>query len=89
MFGAADPARYLASDAFVQSDDDEVRALAGELRKQNPTDATFALAYRIDEDRGEHDYAQLYATAAPEVVAALVGATNILITELPAELAER
>lgn len=74
--------------------------LDGAWHRQDPRgnkpgiDAQFSLgeerlAYRTDPDRGERDYPELYSTAAPEVVEALSAATDILTTQLPADLGER
>lgn len=71
--------------------------LDGAWHRQDPsgnrpgTDAQFSLAgeqlaSRIDEGRGERDYPRLYATAAPEVVAALSAADDILTAPLPCAL---
>lgn len=44
------------------------------------------LAYVVDETKGECDYSHVYVTAAPEIVAALRGADDMLACDLPAEL---
>lgn len=46
------------------------------------------LAWNADEVRGERDYPRLYSTTAPEVVASLRKAENILTCRLPSDLAE-
>ncbi|MFE6994766.1 transglutaminase family protein [Microbacterium sp. NPDC057659] len=74
--------------------------LDGAWHRQDPrgnkadVDARFSLgeerlAYRIDPSRGERDYPELHSTVAPEIVATLDEATNILTTQLPADLDER
>ncbi|MDR2996743.1 MAG: transglutaminase family protein [Microbacterium sp.] len=74
--------------------------LDGAWHRQDPRgnrpglDAQFSLgdellAYRIDQSRGERDYPELYSAAAPEVVATLSAATNVLTTPLPADLGAR
>ena len=47
------------------------------------------LVYRVDESLGEWDYRTLYDEPAPEVVAALTGTSDVLVCQLPAELAQQ
>lgn len=72
--------------------------LDGAWHRQDPRgntagiDARFSLgeerlAYRIDQSRGERDYPELYSAVAPEIVATLNEATNMLTAPLPADLA--
>ena len=49
---------------------------------------TESLVYRVDESAGERDYRTLYDAPPPEVVAALTGASDVLVCQLPAELAK-
>jgi len=49
---------------------------------------TESLVYRVDATVGERDYRTLYDAPAPEVVAALTGASDVLVCQLPAELAK-
>jgi transglutaminase-like putative cysteine protease len=44
------------------------------------------LAFTVDEDRGEIDYPQVYASPPTAVIEALRGAENILTCSLPSEL---
>lgn len=71
--------------------------LDGAWHRQDPrgnkpgVDAQFSLgderlAFEIDSDRGEVDYRRLYISVAPEIVAALTPATNILDCILPEDL---
>lgn len=71
--------------------------LEGAWHRQDPRgnkagiDAQFSLgeerlAWAADESRGERDYPRLYSRTAPEVVAALRAADNILTCVLPTDL---
>ncbi|HWU20504.1 MAG TPA: transglutaminase family protein [Nocardioides sp.] len=46
------------------------------------------LAYDIDESTGQRDYPDIYATVAPEVVAALSGASDVLTARLPSDISD-
>lgn len=71
--------------------------LDGAWHRQDPrgnkpgVDAQFSLgdeklAYAVDQDRGERDYRRIHQTTAPEVVAALSSATDILTSPMPSKL---
>lgn len=74
--------------------------LEGAWHRQDPrgnkpgVDAQFSigtenLVYRVDESLGEREYRTLYDEPAPEVVAALTGTSDVLVCQLPAELAQQ
>jgi len=71
--------------------------LQGAWHRQDPrenkpgVDAQFSvgperLAWSVDPSRGEHDYARVFVTPAPEVVVALTATDDILTCALPPRL---